>query len=158
MKVLAMDVDGTLTDGKINIAENGELFKAFNVQDGYGIAQELKREGITPVIITARESKIVEERCKELGIEKLYQHIENKLEKLKEICAEMNVSLEEVAYIGDDVPDLECVLNCGVSGCPANSHISVKQNVDYVCDKAGGDGAVREFIDWLIYTEAANEK
>ena len=108
IKMLVMDVDGTLTDGKIYIGENGEIMKAFNVKDGYGIVSA-RKQGIVPVIITGRQSKIVEERVKELSIEELYQGISNKICVLKEVADKCGVSLDEVVYIGDDLNDLACI-------------------------------------------------
>ena len=96
-----MDVDGTLTDGKIYMSINGELMKAFNIKDGYAIAR-LRDYGIEPAIITGRSSEIVEQRCAELKIKELHQGIENKSYKLRDVCQKLHVELSQVAYIGDD--------------------------------------------------------
>lgn len=149
IKLLVMDVDGTLTDGKIYTSADGELMKAFNVKDGYGIAQILPQISVTPIIITGRSSLIVEKRAIELNIKYVYQGIANKLEKLKSLCGEMNVLPEEVAYIGDDLNDLDCIKFCGITACPADAVSDVLRKVDYVCSARGGCGAVREFIDYL---------
>lgn len=148
IKMLVMDVDGTLTDGNIYIGNNGELMKAFNVKDGYAISK-LKNYGIEPVIITGRKSDIVQTRAKELRITELYQGVENKVEKLKSITEALNVKPEEVAYIGDDMNDLECIRYCRVTGCPSDAVEEVKQEVRYICKHNGGKGAVREFIEWI---------
>lgn len=148
IKMLVMDVDGTLTDGKIYIGSQGELMKAFNVKDGYGIVQA-RENGILPVIITGRKSEIVSQRAKELKITELHQGISHKLDKLKEILEEKSISLEEVAYIGDDVNDLDCIIACGCTACPEDAVDEVKVHVNYVCQKKGGEGAVREFIQWF---------
>ena len=108
IKMLVMDADGTLTDGKIYMSSNGELMKAFNIKDGYAIAH-LREYKIEPVIITGRCSEIVKQRCAELKITELYQGVENKLYKLRELCNNLGVELSEVAYIGDDVNDLTCI-------------------------------------------------
>ena len=139
IKMLVMDVDGTLTDGKIYIGNQGEVMKAFNVKDGYGIAH-LKDAEILPVIITGRKSSIVE----------LYQSVENKLECLKQIATQYQVLPEEIAYIGDDLNDLECMRYCGIAACPKDAICEVKNYVDYICKFQGGQGAVREFIKFLI--------
>ena len=144
-----MDVDGTLTDGKIYMAANGELMKAFNIKDGYAIAR-LRDYGIEPVIITGRSSEIVKQRCAELRIKELYQGIENKSYKLREVCEKLNADLSQVAYIGDDLNDLSCMKICGCSACPSDAMKQVKESVSYVCLAKGGDGAVREFIDHII--------
>lgn len=144
-----MDVDGTLTDGKIYMSANGELMKAFNIKDGYAIAR-LRDYDIEPVIITGRSSEIVKQRCTELKISELYQGIENKNFKLREVCENLHVELSQVAYIGDDLNDLPCMKICGYSACPSDAMAQVKDCVSYVCQTKGGDGAVREFIDHII--------
>jgi len=149
IKLLVMDVDGTLTDGKIYTSENGELCKAFNVKDGYGIAQILPKLSITPVIITGRSSKIVEKRAADLGITHVYQGISDKLAMLKSIATEMSLRSEEIAYIGDDLNDLACIEFCGFTACPADAVFEVLREVDHICKRDGGCGAVREFIDLI---------
>lgn len=149
IKILVMDVDGTLTDGKIYIGSDGEMLKAFNVKDGLGISK-LRTNNIIPAIITGRKSEILKRRSEELKIEELYQGEENKIGKLKELVERYKCSLSEVAYIGDDENDLQCMRVCGYTGCPADAVESVKNEVDYICDKKGGEGAVREFIDVLL--------
>ena len=145
-----MDVDGTLTDGKIYMGANGELYKAFNIKDGYGIHDILIPNKIEPIIITGRSSSIVQKRCDELGITRVYQGITNKLEKIKEITHH----LDKVAYIGDDLNDLPCMIALksfgGIVGCPNDAVKRVKEIADFVAKHEGGNGAVREFIEWLI--------
>lgn len=148
IKMLVMDVDGTLTDGRIYIGANGEVMKAFDVKDGYAIVH-LREKGIEPVIITGRSSEIVQERAKELGIIELYQGVSDKLQQLKFVAQKLNCRLDEVAYIGDDLNDLECIDYCGITGCPSDAVNSVREKVQYICRNEGGRGAVREFIDWL---------
>lgn len=146
VKMLVMDVDGTLTDGHIYVGAAGEMMKAFHVQDGYGIAHILPQLGITPVIITGRSSEIVRVRAGELKISHLHQGIGDKLSKLREVAAELGATAEEIAYIGDDVNDLDCIRWCGITACPADAVPEVLEAVDYVCKRDGGRGAVREFI------------
>lgn len=150
IKMLVMDVDGTLTDGCIYIGPDGETMKAFHVQDGYAIAHMLPEMGITPVIITGRSSKIVEKRAGELKITHLHQGISDKISKLKEVAAQLDTRPEEIAYIGDDLNDLECIRYCGYTACPADAVPDVLEAVDYVCKRDGGRGAVREFIGKLL--------
>lgn len=150
IKMLVMDVDGTLTDGHIYVSAEGETMKAFHVQDGYSIAHVLPVKGIVSVIITGRSSKIVERRAAELKIACLHQGVSDKLAKLKEIAAEYNVSPEEIAYIGDDVNDLDCINWCGMTACPADAVPEVLKTADYICHRQGGRGAVREFIDHFL--------
>ena len=149
-----MDVDGTLTDGKIYMGNNGEVMKAFDVKDGCGIKDILPTLGIVPVIITGRVSKIVENRAKEIGITELHQGVRDKLTVLKEVAEKYNASQNEIAYIGDDINDLECIEYCGFTACPADAVEEVRQKVTYVCKKNGGEGAVREFIKYYINSKA----
>lgn len=154
IKYLVMDVDGTLTDGKIYMGANGEVMKAFDIKDGYGIHDILIPNGITPVIITGRTSKIVENRCNELGIKDRFQGVKNKIEVLSAYLKEKEGCISEVAYIGDDLNDMRCISNIkeagGIIGCPANAVETVKKNADFVANANGGNGAVREFIEWLL--------
>lgn len=154
IKYLVMDVDGTLTDGKIYMGTSGEILKAFDIKDGYGIHDMLIPYGITPVIITGRSSKILENRCRELSITDLFQGIKDKVYVLKQYLRSNNSPLQEVAYIGDDLNDLPCMKLVkeagGIIGCPANAVSSVIEISSFVSSKDGGDGAVRDFIEYLI--------
>lgn len=150
IKLLFMDVDGTLTDGKIYMSATGELFKAFDIKDGYGIHEILPQHGIIPVIITGRASKIVENRAFELGVEELYQGKHDKMETYLEVLKKHHCAPEEAAYIGDDVLDISCMELCGIVGCPIDAAEEVKQVAAFVSSRPGGSGAVREFINWLI--------
>lgn len=148
-----MDVDGTLTDGQIHIGANGELFKSFNVKDGLGIHDILPRMNVTPVIITGRSSSMLARRCSELGIIELHQGISEKAELLSDILAKRGLSLANIAYIGDDLNDYECMLvvkqGGGLVACPHDAVREVRDLADFVSNRNGGQGAVREFIDWL---------
>ncbi len=150
IKYLVMDVDGTLTDGKIYMSNQGEWCKAFNIKDGCGIHDIAIPKGIIPVIITGRKSDIVLNRCNELGITDVYQAVSNKIEKLLEITSDFST----VAYIGDDINDLYCMKLVkeagGIVGCPKDAVKEVLLLADYVAEHNGGDGAVRDFIDWLV--------
>ena len=145
-----MDVDGTLTDGKIYMGNNGELMKAFSVKDGCGIHDILIPSGITPIVITGRKSDIVLKRCKEIGIVEVYQGINNKIDKLFTITSDFS----SVAYIGDDINDFSCMMLVkeagGIVGCPKDSVSKVTRIADFVSGYKGGDGAVRNFIEWLV--------
>lgn len=149
IKMLVMDVDGTLTDGRIYTSATGEVMKAFDVKDGYGIVS-LHKQGVVPVIITGRQSDIVKYRAKELGIVEIHQGINNKLEKLKELSKKYGCISDEIAYIGDDLNDIDCIQYCGVSGCPSDAVEEVKNVVEYICESKGGKGAVREFAIYLL--------
>lgn len=155
-----MDVDGTLTDGKIYMSASGEMFKAFDIKDGCGIKDILPTKGILPIIITARNSKMLSLRCEELSIVDIYQGVRNKLEKLQEVLAfhsmkdGISYNYSNCAYIGDDILDLQCMepikQNGGLVGCPADAVGKVKAIADFISQKNGGNGAVRDFIEWII--------
>ena len=150
IKYLVMDVDGTLTDGKIYMGNAGELMKAFDIKDGYGIHDMAISAGIIPVIITGRKSDILLNRCKELGIEQIFQGEKNKVKKLNSITN----NLSTVAYIGDDINDFSCMMSVkvsgGIVGCPADAVKRIKEIADFVAPHNGGEGAVRDFIEWLL--------
>lgn len=150
IKYLVMDVDGTLTDGKIYMGNDGEMMKSFSIKDGYGIHDIAMKAGIIPVIITGRTSKIVLNRCNELGIQEIHQGVSNKIEKLLTITTD----LTSVAYIGDDLNDLSCMLPVkqagGIVGCPKDAVKEVIDLADFIATHNGGDGAVREFINWIV--------
>lgn len=150
VKLFVMDVDGTLTDGRINMGPDGELFKSFNIKDGYGINEMLPAHGIVPTIITGRTSQIVANRARELHITELYQGKHDKLDTLRALMAKYQCSRENVAYIGDDILDIVCMRECGVVGCPADACPEVKELAHFVSSLKGGEGAVREFVEYVI--------
>lgn len=156
---LVMDVDGTLTDGKIYMGPDGEAIKSFDIKDGYGIKLLLPSKGIIPVVITARQSAMVEHRCNELDVAEIHQGVRTKLDCLREILRhysteQVEYTLANCAYIGDDLLDLQCmtpIKECGgLVGCPSDAVNSVKAIADFISTNKGGDGAVRDFIEWLI--------
>ena len=144
-----MDVDGTLTDGKIYMGENGELFKAFNCHDAVGIRQLPKFE-IETIIITGRKSQIVENRAKEMNISYVYQNVENKKEQLEKILNEKHLTYQNVAYIGDDINDYEAMINCGFKACPNDAVDIIKSICDYISPKKCNESAVRDIIETKI--------
>ena len=150
IKILAMDVDGTLTDGKIYISNDGQESKAFNVKDGLAIKKIYEEYNVIPVIITGRYSKIVEIRASELGITEIYQGIHNKRKILEFLCQKYNISLENVAYIGDDINDLDAIRISGLSFAPLDCANDIKEFVDIILTTNGGEGAVRECISYLL--------
>ncbi len=150
IKYLFMDVDGTLTNGQINIGNDGEVFKSFYCRDGLGILRA-NQKGITSIIITSRKSEIVEQRARELNIEHVFQGLnEKKIDQMKKIVQQFNIEKGEIAYIGDDINDLECMQISDIVGCPQDSVDEVKKVATYICKHKGGEGAVREFIDWIL--------
>ena len=149
IKLLVLDVDGCLTDGSLFYSAEWIESKAFNVKDGLGIATWIKM-GNHIAIITGRKSKIVQKRAEELGIEHLYQGIKNKQSVLKEIVQKLEIGFEEVAAIGDDLNDFHMLCLAGRSFTPNNGVMEIKEIVDTVLKKDGGEGAVREMIDILV--------
>lgn len=155
-RLLIMDVDGTLTDGKIYMSAAGESFKAFNIKDGYAIREMLPGAGIAAAVITGRESQIVAGRCRELGIRCVCQGCADKVAKLEEVAERFGLRkgeggvYGEIAYIGDDLNDLPCMKRCGLTGCPADAAEEVKGAAQFVSARNGGDGAVRDFIEWIL--------
>lgn len=149
IKLFAMDVDGTLTDGNIYMGNNGEMLKAFNVKDGLGI-KLLKDYGIVPAIITGRNSQIVENRCLELGLTEFHQGVKNKAAKLTELMEKYNLSKEQVAYIGDDMNDLSAIKTAGITFAPADCAESLKPFIDIILTKPAGQAPVREAVDMIL--------
>ena len=149
IKMLVMDVDGTLTDGKIYYGNDGELFKAFDVRDGYRLVK-CEEYGIITAIITGKTSKIVEGRARDLKIKEVHQGVSNKIEVLKTLIEKYSLDKSQVAYIGDDVNDIECMQYCGFSACPADAIDEVKNTVDEVFKNIGVHGAGREIIYRII--------
>lgn len=149
IKFLVMDVDGTLTDGKIYMSADGELFKAFDIKDGYTI-YTLDQIGIIPIIITGRKSEIVSKRAAELKITECHQGVSDKLAKLNEVLSKYKGTIDEVAYIGDDFNDMDCIKVCGYTACPSDAEESIKPLVNYVCKYNGGQGALRDFVKQIL--------
>lgn len=152
IKLFLTDVDGTLTDAGMYYGENGEEFKKFNTHDGKGF-ELLRNAGIRTGILTSENTKIVKNRAKKLKVDFLYQGITNlsKLECAKDICEKLDISLDEVAYIGDDINCKELLEKVGYAACPSNALNEVKQIKNIInLNKKGGEGAVREFIDFLL--------
>ena len=156
-KILVLDVDGTLTNGLLYIGNNGECCKAFNVKDGCGIKNILPLCGIEVAIMTARESKIVETRCRELNIYMLYQNVSDKAKCLIELAQKRGFFpnefgvYEELIYMGDDLPDIEAMRLCAFRAAPSDANHAVISVANWISTKKGGEGAVRELID-LLYS------
>ena len=149
IKVLALDVDGVLTDGKINLLSDGQEFKSFDVQDGFGLVI-FKRAGHKTAIITARASHPVEIRGADLKIDKIYQDAYPKGSYYRQLLADLDVADEEVCFMGDDLPDLEVLQHVGFAVAVANAAQEVKAAADYVTVRKGGSGAVREVVELIL--------
>jgi 3-deoxy-D-manno-octulosonate 8-phosphate phosphatase (KDO 8-P phosphatase) len=149
VRLLVLDVDGVLTDGRLFYGPKGELLKSFHVRDGFGIKQ-VEAAGITVAIISGRKSAAVLRRAKELGIRYVTQGSNDKLGALRKLAKARHVSLEECACVGDDTPDAPILAAAGVGIAVADAHADALSVADLVTTRAGGQGAVREVCDWLI--------
>lgn len=149
IRLVILDVDGTLTDGTIFLDNHGNELKAFNARDGMAISQSI-RNGLECIIMTGRKSQIVELRAKELGITSIYQSVHNKKEKLLDLISELDLTLDNIAYIGDDINDLEVMKLVGFSACPKDAVYEVKQISNYISEYQGGKGAVRDILEYLL--------
>ncbi|MCR4337385.1 MAG: HAD hydrolase family protein [Candidatus Omnitrophica bacterium] len=157
IKLLALDVDGVLTDGLIIVDSEGREIKNFDVQDGYGIVR-FKRAGFFTAIITARYSEPVTARAKDLQIDHLYQDAYPKLPAYEKLISDLKVRDEEVCFVGDDLPDLPILKRVGLAVAVANARPEVKATAHYITERAGGDGAVREVIELILKTQGLWEK
>lgn len=152
IKLAAFDVDGVMTDGSMIYDENGLQYKTFNAKDGQGIAM-LVKSGIKTAIITAKESGAVKHRFEDLGMTKLYQGVKNKIEVMKELVKEFGLEMSEVAYMGDDLPDISVLREVGLACCPNDAAPEVKSICHFISGKRGGRGAVRELTDLIYKTQ-----
>ena len=146
IKMVVFDVDGVMTDGSITYDENGVEYKTFNAKDGQGIVM-LTKAGIITAIITARENATVKHRFNNLGMTKLYMGQKNKIIAMKELLSEYNLDFSQVAYMGDDLPDICVLREVGLACCPSDAVGEVKDICHFISSKRGGRGAVRELTD-----------
>ncbi|MCF8464185.1 MAG: HAD-IIIA family hydrolase [Flavobacteriales bacterium] len=147
IKFLVLDVDGVMTDGGMYYTESGDQFKKFNTKDGMGIQQAIKAGLQVAFLSSGSQAMIVRGRAKTLGVDHIYIGPRPKIDVLSEWCREFEITLEQVAYIGDDINDLEVMEAVGFSGCPADAVESVKLKANVILTRKGGDACVREFID-----------
>jgi len=153
IRLFATDVDGVLTDAGMYYTESGDEFKKFNTRDGMGI-KLLQRAGLITALITQEETKLVARRGEKLTIPEVHQRVHDKLRALRDIATRHGLTLDEVAYMGDDVNDLEALRAAGFSATPADGIPSVRRAVDYVCRRQGGQGCVREVVDMILAAQA----
>ncbi len=149
VRLLVLDVDGVLTDGRLLYGSNGEELKAFNIRDGLGI-KLLQRAGVDVAIITGRQSDSVRRRAQELGIAHLVQGREDKRRALEELCAELGLTPEACAYMGDDLPDVGAIRAAGFGLTVAGACAAAARAAQWQSSRAGGDGAVREACEALL--------
>lgn len=153
VKVIVTDVDGVLTDGYIVIDEHGnEPYGKFSIYDGFAVVMAHACE-IKIIVISGRQSKCTEIRCRKLGIDEVYTGVINKSEKLKEIATRLNISFDEMAYIGDDLIDLGAMSLVGFKVAPKNAVQTVKDYVDYVTKTSSGEGVLREMVDMILKSQ-----
>ncbi len=145
IRLMAFDVDGSLTDGRIFLGEAGETVKVFSARDGLGLSRAAKM-GYLVGVITGRSSPVVEARAKELGMSFSLLGVSNKVAAMEDLLAKYGLSWEETAYFGDDWNDLALMHRVGFSGAPADATEENRQEADFVSDKKGGEGAARDFI------------
>ncbi|MCF8277232.1 MAG: HAD-IIIA family hydrolase [Flavobacteriales bacterium] len=147
IKFLVLDVDGVMTDGGMYYTENGDQFKKFNTKDGMAI-KIIREKGMNVAFLSSGSTNhIIQNRAKTLGVERVYVGSKPKLEVLNQWCNELGIKLENVAYIGDDINDLEVMDAVGFSGCPADAVEAVKMKATVILTRKGGDACVREFVD-----------
>ena len=149
LRLLALDVDGTLTDGSICIGPAGEAMKVFSVHDGFGLAL-LREAGLHLAIITGRQSAIVQARATELRIAHVRQGVQDKAAELLALCGQLGLQPHQAGFMGDDWPDLPAMAVAGLALAPANAALPVRERADWVATRHGGHGAVREFAEWWL--------
>ena len=149
IKLVGTDIDGVWTDARMYYSTEGDVMKSFSTYDGMGV-KLLREAGIPLLIMTGEDTKIVAKRAQKLGIDRIFQGENEKLKRLKEVCAELGITLDEVAYIGDDVNDLDVLRAVGLSAMPPNSPILNQFTPDYLTTRSGGDGAFRDFVDFIL--------
>ena len=157
VRLFATDVDGVLTDAGMYYAESGDEWKKFNTRDGMGI-KLLQRAGLITAIVTQERTKLVARRAEKLAIPELHQGVMDKLSCVREMAARHGLTLNQVAYIGDDINDLETLKAVGFSATPADGMPHVATVVDYICQKKGGEGAVREIIEMILEAQVRSSK
>lgn len=149
IRLVILDADGVLTDGKIILTDKGEEIKVFHVRDGHGMVLA-KRFNLELAIISGRESPILLNRAKEFGIELVFMKIWDKLSVYNEVKERLKLKDEEIAVMGDDIVDLPMLTRAGLSFAPADAEEEVRSRVDLVMEKPGGGGAVREMLDFIL--------
>jgi 3-deoxy-D-manno-octulosonate 8-phosphate phosphatase (KDO 8-P phosphatase) len=149
IRLVVLDVDGVLTDGKLFFDEQGREYKAFHARDGHGL-KLLRSTGVETAIISGRKSASVSRRMENLGIDRVFQGVEDKLPVLQVICAQQGLSLDQVAYVGDDLLDLAVMRRVGLGVAVADAHFSLLAVAHWQTGQAGGQGAVREVCDLIM--------
>jgi 3-deoxy-D-manno-octulosonate 8-phosphate phosphatase (KDO 8-P phosphatase) len=155
--LFATDVDGVLTDAGMYYSESGDEWKKFNTRDGMGI-KLLQKAGLITAIVTQERTRLVARRAEKLAIPELHQGVMDKLSVIRDMATRHGISLRHVAYIGDDVNDIEALKAVGFSAAPADGLPQVLDVVDYVCRQKGGEGAVRELVEMILLSRTESKK
>ncbi|MCX6139962.1 MAG: HAD-IIIA family hydrolase [Candidatus Kapabacteria bacterium] len=153
IKLVVMDVDGTLTDGAMYFSERGEELKRFSTRDGMGVTL-LHRAGLQTAIITSENSPIVVRRAEKLRITEVILGSRDKTTTLQELARRLALSPEDIAYIGDDVNDLNVMRICGLTACPSDAVAAIQETAHITCASQGGNGAVREFAEFILVAQS----
>jgi YrbI family 3-deoxy-D-manno-octulosonate 8-phosphate phosphatase len=157
IRLFATDVDGVLTDAGMYYSESGDEWKKFNTRDGMGL-KLLQKAGLITAIVTQERTRLVARRAEKLTIPEVHQGVTDKLSMIRDMASRYGLALDQVAYIGDDVNDLEALKAVGFSASPADGMPQVLQAVDYVCRKKGGEGAVREVVEMILEAQQPRQK
>lgn len=146
---LVFDVDGVMNEGKVILSSSGEMVRTMNTRDGFALRYALKK-GFNICIITAGNSPMVKDRLNYLGIKDVFLEVNNKLEVLKNYCNQNNINIDDVLYVGDDIPDFECIKAAGIGACPKDAANEIRIISDYISHFKGGEGCVREIIEQVM--------
>ena len=149
LRLLAFDVDGVLTDGRLYYGAEGEALKVFHVRDGVGM-KLLADEGLAVVVISAKDSPMLARRMADLGVQHYFPGTKDKQGRLEQLCQSLGLSAEQVAFVGDDMVDLNVMAWCGLGLAPADAYTTVQQHADLVLDSKGGEGVAREVADRVL--------
>lgn len=154
IKLVVTDVDGVWTDGGMYYSETGDELKKFNTRDGMGV-ELLCRQGIQVAVLTSENTEIVGRRARKLDLSLVWQGVKDKRAKILEITRELGLGTDETAYIGDDINDIQAIRICGLTATVSDGMECIKEAVDYVCERRGGEGAFREFAELILHAVTA---
>jgi 3-deoxy-D-manno-octulosonate 8-phosphate phosphatase (KDO 8-P phosphatase) len=149
IKTFAFDMDGVLTDGNIIVDTNDNWLRQMNIRDGYAL-QQAARSGFNVMVISGSNSSFVHDRLNKLGIKDVFMNVKNKEEFLKDVLAERKLLLNELLYMGDDIPDYFCMKIAGIAACPADAALEIKNISSYISPYSGGRGCVRDVIEKVL--------
>jgi len=149
IRCFVFDIDGVLTDGSLHILQDGIMLRKMNIKDGYALQLAIK-QGYFIFVISGSNAEGVKKRLQNLGIDEVYLKVESKLSQLENLLIKHHINLNQVLYMGDDMPDLEVMKKCAIPTCPSDAVFQVKEASIYVSEKKGGDGCVRDVIEQVL--------